>query len=57
MRLPKKVKVPFDIIPEEYIDEIDEKISDYLSNEYGFCHKGYDCEFCVTNIKWDTDEN
>ena len=50
-----------------YWDELDEDdkgdmISDYLSNEYNYCHEGFDYEELengdvhITNIKWDTEE-
>lgn len=32
--LPKEVKIPEEII--------EEAISDYLSDEYGFCHSGFE---------------
>lgn len=46
-------------------DELEEEISDYLSDTYGFCHNGFNyevvrnengepSEFIVTNIDWDT---
>lgn len=43
-------------------DEIDEIISDWLSDEYGFCHFGfeYDVEgdhINIYNIEWDTSES
>ena len=45
-------------------EELEEVISDYLSDEYGFCHNGFNfevvrnengepSEFVVTNIDWD----
>ena len=48
----------------EELDE-DEKldaVSDYLSDEYEFCHDGFECDnvnestIHITNIKWDTTE-
>lgn len=46
-------------------EELAEEISDYLSDTYGFCHKGFNFEvvknelgepsnFVVTSIQWDT---
>jgi hypothetical protein len=46
-------------------EELAEEISDYLSDTYGFCHKGFNfevvrnengesSEFVVTDINWDT---
>ena len=41
---------------------LDETVSDWLSDNYGFCHYGFDMEVkdgkvYVTNIKWDTSES
>lgn len=41
----------------------DEALSDYLSDEYGYCHDGFGYEeigndnIHITNIQWDTEEN
>ena len=45
-------------------DDLDEKISNYLSNEYGFCVNGFLIEEAdtvtgdikVTDIEWDTED-
>lgn len=42
-------------------DEREEVMSDYLSDTYGFCHKGFryktDSEqIHITNIEWDEEE-
>ena len=42
-------------------DELDELISDYLSNKYGYCINGYnyrltETHVIVDNIEWDLDE-
>ena len=48
-------------------EELSEEISDYISNIYGFCHKGFSLEvvrnengepseFVVTGIEWDITE-
>ena len=42
-------------------DDKEEAVSDYLSNEYGFCHNGFKCEetngvIHITNIEWDTED-
>ena len=41
--------------------EQEDAISDYLSNEYGFCHKGFSYEeigeqIHITHIEWDEEE-
>ena len=41
--------------------EQEEAVSDYLSNAYGFCHKGFGYEaegetIHITNIEWDEEE-
>lgn len=75
MRLPKKVNIKFkdlidkcyltyDEIVEEDEDYVADTISDYLSDEYGFCHYGFEIDeidfdkkvFRITNIKWDTSD-
>lgn len=54
-----------DIVNDE--DELSDIISDYLSDTYGFCHRGFELkvvfnefnepsEFRVSNIDWDVDE-
>lgn len=42
--LPKSVvvNVPYDVVDAGY-DEVEEYISDYLSDKYGFCHYGFEC--------------
>jgi len=52
MRLPKEVVLPSDFISQELSDTI----SDYLSDEFGFCHKGFVLEIKATDIKWDESE-
>lgn len=48
--LPQEVLVP-DIMTQEYIDlnlngeEVADEIGDWLSDEYGFCHKGFHLEW------------
>lgn len=43
-------------------DDLEEVISDYLSDTYGFCHNGFQFleldkdKILVTNIQWDIDE-
>jgi len=51
-RLPKNISLPEDFISQE----LDDEISDYLSDVYGFCHKGFDIEIKITNIQWDKEE-
>lgn len=51
--LPKEVyiKVPYtnnDVLENDKLyNELCEEISDYLSNEYGFCHSGFDVEVVI----------
>lgn len=42
--LPTEVKIPF--LPNEFdsFDEFVDEVSDYLSDEYGFCHNGFNIE-------------
>lgn len=44
--LPKEVYIKASYTSKEILksDELYEEISDYLSNEYGFCHSGFDVE-------------
>jgi hypothetical protein len=51
-KLPKRIILPVDFISEDLADNI----SEYLSDEYGFCHKGFEVEIIVKNIEWDTTE-
>lgn len=65
--LPKEVDIDasiygIDLGSDE--SEIDEWVSDYLSDTYGFCHYGFDYELDkdnniikCSNIKWDTTES
>ena len=46
MRLPDSVEIPIHTI--EALDEDEEAVSDFLSDEYGFCHQGF-------NLTDDTD--
>ena len=48
--LPKEVYIKAPNTSEEILknDEFNEEISDYLSNEYGFCHSGFDAEVVTT---------
>ena len=69
IKLPTEVSINLDVLvdePEEVDDSwyFDEVISDYLSDEYGFCHYGFDYTVDkdaglvhVTDIKWDTSES
>jgi hypothetical protein len=62
--LPTELFVDYNDISEDW-EELDEDekvdiISDYLSDEYGFCHDGFDYEeldsIRIYNIEWDTTE-
>ncbi len=41
--LPKEIKVdiPNDVFVKMGSEEVDEHISNYITNETGFCHKGF----------------
>jgi len=54
MSLPKQVTIQEGIFNETDIEAIADVVSDYLSDTYGFCHKGFDLEIKAKNIKWDT---
>ena len=44
--LPEEVLVPEDVyLGTETKDEAIDIVSDWLSDEYGFCHYGFACEF------------
>lgn len=59
--LPGSVLVDVDSSDFESTDELEEYLSDLLSDEYGFCHGGYKYEVSengvlISNIDWDVDE-
>lgn len=70
--LPATLTIPIATLDEEFgvatsEEEFEDIVSDYLSDEFGFCHKGFNMtvvrdsyniprEVVVTNIKWDVDE-
>lgn len=59
-KLPKHLKLDlWDILDESLRDEVAEKISDYLSNTYGYCINsyGYATPLEISDIDWDTDED
>ena len=41
--LPTEVEIPNHLV-EDYEDGYDEEISDWLSDEFGFCHYGFEIE-------------
>lgn len=49
--LPLYVIIPEEYLTEEKIDEnsFSERISDWLTEKYGFCHKGFDLIFLTNN--------
>ena len=65
--LPSEITVSLDELGLDTIDdedEVEETISDYLSDKYGFTHYGFEWErgdsaeeINVYNIKWDTSES
>lgn len=63
--LPTELYVNYYDIDAEWYNleeqEQDEAVSDYLSDEYGFCHRGFEYEeigeqIHITNIEWDEEE-
>ena len=44
MDLPAELSIDTDTLSISDEDEIEETISDYLSDTYGFCHYGFDFE-------------
>ena len=66
--LPKNIQIDSKVMDELGInptetdgDEISEILSDWLSNEFGFCHKGFEFEvegnhINILNIIWDIEE-
>ena len=44
MDLPAELSIDADTLSISDKDEIEETISDYLSDTYGFCHYGFDFE-------------
>ena len=68
--LPKSVKIKASDLAADSDDEevIFDAVSDYLSDRYGYCHKGFNADIerneigepsiiSVSNIEWDLDEN
>ena len=58
--LPEELEVAIKDLDINTEEDIEEALSDYLSNEYGYCHLGYEYDFKgevihVYNIKWDID--
>lgn len=44
-RLPKEIEIPDEIIEDlENEDDIVDAVSDFISDETGFCHKGFKLE-------------
>jgi acetylornithine deacetylase/succinyl-diaminopimelate desuccinylase-like protein len=42
--LPAEVEIPSNITDSAEDDDIEEIISDWLSDTYGFCHNGFDIQ-------------
>ena len=42
-KLPKEVEIPTEVIMDA-LEDNEDAISDYLSDEYGYCHSGYNIE-------------
>lgn len=67
--LPKEIEVIIrkeELESDDIAEELEEMISEYLSDEYGYCHNGFNYEIInehdeefeirIFNIKWDTTE-
>lgn len=67
--LPKEIEVIIrkeELESDDIEEELDEMISEYLSDEYGYCHNGFNYEITnehdeefeirIFNIKWDATE-
>ena len=59
MKLPKNITFTEADIPEEILNELEEFISDEISNRIEFCHEGfnYSLKIKIKNIMWDVDED
>lgn len=60
--LPTEINIPVNEIEGETEEEIEESISDYITEDTGYCHNGFqytltDDHYYVYNINWDTTEN
>lgn len=40
--LPDVVEIPDDVIQHAYGDDVEETISDYLTDLTGYCHRGFE---------------
>ena len=59
MNLPKNVCLSGDKdfqLSEELADRLNEEITDFLSDKYGFCVNAYGWELNAVDINWDTEE-
>lgn len=64
MKLPKNVKIDDELLSKILIDDehvyqmIDESITNYLSDKYGYCINGYmyRINIDVTQIEWDMED-
>lgn len=48
-KLPTEVVIDFEELPDYVWDDLEEELSNYLSQKYGYCHNSYGWEFI--NIK------
>ena len=56
MKLPKKITIPEGILNESDLDGLADVVSEYLSDTYGFCHKGFNLSIVASEIQWDKSE-
>ena len=60
LRLPTELEISLSDLPDgdEIFAEIENAVTDYLSDKTGFCHEGYVLEIKIkaSQIMWDVDE-
>lgn len=57
--LPEEINLTADkdfVMSEDLAEMLNEEISDYLSDKYGYCVEAYGYEIKVGGIIWDTSE-
>lgn len=56
MKLPTDKSICLDELGDELAEQLNEKILDILSNEYGYCVDSLGIEIEAVDIEWDTEE-
>jgi hypothetical protein len=60
--LPKLISISKSVLDMDEDDELEEVLSDYLSDTYGYCHNGFHFDedeegiILISDIDWDIDE-